>query len=116
MVKSEVRDLFIGKGFQLREVKNPAYTVIERNGETVGCIYDGSVYVAQNYPSINIMNGYKSYQGTPKTRIMFTEEMKAVEEAIEFLLDSPRRIDGEMRDVKLSNVRKYFKEREAKRL
>ena len=45
MVKEEVRDLFIRKGFNLREVKSPDYTVVEHKGETVGCIYDDSVYV-----------------------------------------------------------------------
>ena len=107
MVKNEVRDLFIRKGFELREVKSPDYTVAERNGEVVACIYDDSVYVTQNYPSLN-SNGYRSYAGTPKTNILFTSPMKELEDAIEFLLDSPRRIDEQLRDVKLSNVRKYF--------
>ena len=112
MVKSEVCDLFIRRGFQLREVKSPDYTVAEHRGEVVGCIYDDSVYVTQNYPSLN-SNGYRSYSNTPKTIVMFTRPMTEVEKAIEFLLDSPSRIDKQERDVKLSNVRKYFQEREA---
>ena len=107
MVKSEVRDLFLRKGFHLREVKSPDYTVVEHRGEVVACIFDEEVYVTKNYPSIN-SNGYRSYSNTPKTHIMFTSPMTEVEFAIEFLLDSPRRIDKQQRDVKLSNVRKYF--------
>jgi uncharacterized membrane protein len=34
-----------------------------------------------------------------------------VEDAIEFLLDSPRRIDRAMRDKRVENVRKYFQDR-----
>ena len=110
MVKNDVRDLFIGKGFELEE--KPDYTVVERNGEAVGCIFDDYVSVTQNYPSLN-SNGYRSYAATPKTIVMFTEPMTELEKLIEFLLDSPRRIGEQLRDVKLANVRKYFKEREA---
>ena len=112
MVKSEIRDLFIRKGFELREVKGPDYTVVEHRGEVVGCIYDDSVYVTRNYPSLN-SNGYRSYSNTPKTVVMFTRPMTELEDAIEFLLDSPSRIDKQERDVKLSNVRKYFQDRDA---
>jgi hypothetical protein len=37
--------------------------------------------------------------------------MKMLEDAIEFLLDSPSRIDRETRDEKVENVRKYFDKR-----
>jgi hypothetical protein len=111
MVRDEVRDLFIRKGFNLREVKSPDYTVVEHKGETVGCIYDDSVYVAQNYPSLN-SNGDRSYANTKKTIVMFTLPMTEVEQAIEFLLDSPSRIDRETREQRAENVRKYFKDRE----
>lgn len=111
MVREEVRDLFIRRGFNLREVKSPDYTVVEHKGEAVAFIYDDSVYVANNYPSLNI--GEKSYANTERTVVMFTSPIKMLEEAIDFLLDSPRRIDREMRDERLKNVRKYFKDREA---
>lgn len=117
MVKSEVCDLFIRKGFQLREVKSLDYTVAEHKGEVVACIYDDSVYVTQNYPSLN-SNGYRSYSNTKKTIVMYTRPMSEVEKAIGFLLDSPKRMDKELRDVKLFNIRKYFDEKkeEAERL
>ena len=107
MVREEVRDLFIRRGFNLREVKSPDYTVVEHKGETVGCIYDDSVYVVQNYPSLN-SNEYRSYANTKKTIVMFTMPMTEVEKAIGFLLDSPSRIDRETRDEKVKEVRKYF--------
>lgn len=112
MTREEVRDLFIRKGFNLREVKSPDYTVVEHKGETVGCIYDDSVYVVQNYPSLN-SNEYRSYANTKKTIVMFTMPMSEVEKAIGFLLDSPSRIDRETRDKRVKNVRKYFRDREA---
>lgn len=112
LTKEKVRDLFIRRGFNLREVKSPDYTVVEHKGETVGCIYDDSVYVAQNYPSLN-SNEYRSYANTKKTIVMFTMPMTEVEKAIGFLLDSPSRIDRETREERVENVRKYFEDREA---
>lgn len=108
MTEEEVRDMFIHRGFNLREVRSPDYTVVEHKGETVGCIYDDSVYVAQNYPSLN-SNEYRSYANTKKTIVMFTMPMTELEKAIGFLLDSPSRLDRETRDKKAENVRKYFK-------
>lgn len=110
MKKEEVRDLFILRGFNLREVRSPDYTVVEHKGETVGCIYDDSVYIAQNYPSLN-SNEYRSYANTKKTILMFTMSMTDVEKAIEFLLDSPSRLDRERREEKVKAVRKYFDKR-----
>lgn len=112
MVREEVRDLFIRRGFNLREVRSPDYTVVEHKGEVVGCIYDDSVYVVQNYPSLN-SNEYRSYANTKKTIVMFTMPMTEVEKAIGFLLDSPSRIDRETREERVENVRKYFEDREA---
>lgn len=110
MVREEVRDLFIRRGFNLREVRSPDYTVVEHKGETVGCIYDDSVYIAQNYPSLN-PNEYRSYANTKKTTLSFTKTISEVEKAIGFLLDSPSRIDRETRDERVENVRKYFDRR-----
>ena len=110
MVREEVRDLFIRRGFNLREVKSPDYTVVERNGETVGCIYDEEVYIARNYPSLNPGQS-QAYADTPKTTIPFISAMGMLEQAIDFLLDSPSRIDRETRDEKVENVRKYFDKR-----
>jgi hypothetical protein len=110
MVKEEVRDVFIRRGFNLREVKSPDYTVVEHKGETVGCIYDDSVYVAENYPSLNPPDS-QSYANTKRTIVSFKKPLKMVEDAIEFLLDSPSRIDRETRDEKVENVRKYFEKR-----
>lgn len=107
MTREKVRDLFIRKGFDLREVKSPDYTVVEHKGETVGVIYDDSVYVASNYPSLNPGTS-KAYADTPKTILMFTRPMTEVEKAIGFLLDSPKRIDRETRDKRVENIRKYF--------
>ena len=112
MVKEEVRDLFIRRGFNLREVRSPDYTVVERNDETVGCIYDDSVYVANNYPSLN-PSRWRTYANTQKTTITFISPMRLLEEAIDFLLDSPNRIDRETRDERVENVRKYFQDRGA---
>lgn len=110
MTREEVRDLFIRKGFNLREVRSPDYTVVEHRGETVGCIYDDSVYVAQNYPSLD-SNEYRSYENTKKTIVMFTLPMTELEKAIGFLLDSPRRLDRETRDKRVENIRKYFQDK-----
>ena len=110
MTREDVCDVFIRRGFNLREVKSPDYTVVERNGETVGVIYDDEVYIADNYPSLTPGQS-QSYADTPKTIIMFTKPMSEVEKAIEFLLDSPRRIDRETREERVKAVRKYFKER-----
>ena len=107
LTKEKVRDVFIRRGFNLREVKSPDYTVVEHKGETVGCIYDDSVYVVQNYPSLN-SNEYRSYANTKKTTILFISAMGKLEEAIDFLLHSPSRIDRETRDERVENVRKYF--------
>lgn len=115
MTRDYVCDKFISRGFNLREVKSPDYTVIEHNGEPVGCIYDDSVYVAQNYPSLNHGTS-QEYADTPKTIVMFTHPIKMVEQAIDFLLDSPSRIDKETREKRIKNIRKYFQERELKRL
>lgn len=117
MTREEVRDLFIRRGFNLREVRSPDYTVVEHKGETVGVIYDEEVYVVQNYPSLN-SNQYRSYANTKKTIISFTKPISEVEKAIGFLLDSPSRIDRETRDKRVENVRKYFdrKKDEAERL
>lgn len=102
--------MFIRRGFNVREVRSPDYTVVEHNGEPVGCIYDDSVYVASNYPSLNI-DKPQTYADTNKTIIMFTKPIKTLEDAIGFLFDSPRRIDKEMRDKRIANVRKYFDDR-----
>lgn len=110
MTREEVRDLFIRRGFNLREVKSPDYTVVEHKGETVGCIYDDSVYVVQNYPSLN-PSRWRTYANTQKTTITFISPMGLLEEAIDFLLDSPSRMDQEARDEKVENVRKYFDKR-----
>ena len=109
MTREEVRDLLIRKGFNLREVMSPDYTVVEHKGEVVGFIYDDSVYVAKNYPSLNM--GEKSYLNTERTDVMFTSPIETLEDAIDFLLDSPRRLDREMRDKRVENVRKYFQDR-----
>ncbi len=110
MTKDEVRDMFISRGFNVREVRSPDYTVIEHNGEPVGCIYDDSVYVAQNYPSLNPGTS-QAYADTPKTIIMFTMAAGMVEQAIDFLLDSPSRIDKETREKRIKEIRKYFDDR-----
>lgn len=110
LTRDKVRDMFIRRGFNVREVRSPDYTVIEHNGEPVGCIYDDSVYVAQNYPSLNPGTS-QEYAYTPKTIIMFTMAAGMVEQAIDFLLDSPSRIDKEMRDKRKANIRKYFDDR-----
>jgi hypothetical protein len=109
MRREEIRDLFIRKGFNLREVSSQDYTLVERNGETVGCIYEDSVYVAHNYPSLNTR--WRTYANTQKTVVLFMRPMKMLEDAIEFLLDSPSRLDREMRDQRVENVRKYFEGR-----
>lgn len=114
MVKEDVRDVFIRRGFNLREVKSPDYTVVERNGETVGCIYDEEVYIADNYPSLN-PGQWKGYADTPKTILSFTKPISEVEKAIEFLLDSPRRIDREMREKRITDIKKYFDTRKERR-
>lgn len=110
MTREEVRDLFIRRGFNLREVKSLDYTVVERNDETVGVIYDEGVYIAHNYPSLNPAQ-CKGYADTPKTILSFTKPLFEVEKAIGFLLDSPSRIDKETRDKMVENVRKYFQEK-----
>lgn len=110
MVREDVRDLFIRRGFNLREVKSPDYTVVERNGETVGVIYDDEVYIADNYPSLTPGQS-QAYADTPKTIVMFTKPISEVEKAIDFLLDSPNRIDRETRDVRVAKIREYFNRR-----
>lgn len=110
LTKEKVRDVFIGRGFNLREVKSPDYTVVEHKGETVACIYDEEVYIAQNYPSLNPGQS-QAYADTPKTIIRFISAMGMLEQAIDFLLDSPSRIDRETRDKRVENVRKYFDRR-----
>ena len=110
VTKENVCDLFIRRGFNLREVRSPDYTVVEHKGETVGCIYDEEVYIARNYPSLNPGQS-QAYADTPKTTIPFISAMGKLEEAIDFLLDSPSRIDRETRDKKVENVRKYFDKR-----
>lgn len=111
MRREEIRDLFIRNGFNLREVRSPDYTVVERNGETVGCIYEDSVNVAHNYPSLNPNARWRTYANTQKTVVLFMSPMKMLEDAIEFLLDSPNRMDREMRDQRVENVRKYFEDK-----
>ena len=107
MVRKDVRDVFIRRGFNLREVRSPDYTVVEHKGETVGCIYDEEVYIARNYPSLNPGQSH-DYADTPKTIIRFISAKRMLEQAIDFLLDSPSRIDRETRDERVENVRKYF--------
>ena len=109
MTREEVRDLFIRKGFNLREVRSPDYTVVEHRGETVAFIYDEEVYIADNYPSLNM--GEKSYANTTRSNVKFTKDLKTLEDAIDFLLDSPRRLDRETRDKKVENIRKYFQDK-----
>lgn len=89
-------------------------------GELVGWSYDNIIYLqpvlpslvdmgilAQNYPYLNPGTS-QAYADTPKTIIMFTKPIKLLEDAIGFLLDSPSRIDKEIRDKRIENVRKYF--------
>lgn len=110
MTREEVRDMFIRKGFNLREVRSPDYTVVEHRGETVGTIWEDSVNISNNYPSLG-PSRWGSYANTPDTCVVFTSPMKILEDAIDFLLDSPRRIDRETRDNRVENVRKYFNTR-----
>lgn len=114
-IKEQIRHILQSRGLTLREVKSPDYTVIEHNGETVGIIYDDGVHIAQNYPSLNIGQS-KSYKDTPKTIVMNTRPTSMLEDAIDFLFDSPKRIDREMRVERVENMKKYFdqKEMEAK--
>ena len=114
MTRTDICDLLIRRGFSLRDVRNSEYeyTVIERNGEEVGRIWEDSVNIAYNYPSINPSKP-RTYANTDQQSILFMSPMKMLEDAIEFLLDSPRRIDREMRYEKVKNVRKYFQDRGA---
>lgn len=114
-IKEQIRHILQSRGLTLREVKSPDYTVIEHNGETVGIIYEDGVHIAQNYPSLNVGKS-KSYEDTPKTIVMNTRPTSMLEDAIDFLFDSPKRIDRELRVKRLENMKKYFdrKEMEAK--
>ena len=112
LTREKVRDVFIRRGFNLREVRSPDYTVVEHKGETVGIIYDEEVYIARNYPSLNLGQS-QAYADTPKTTITFISAMGMLEQAIDFLLDSPSRMDRETREKKVKAVRKYFQDRVA---
>jgi hypothetical protein len=108
--------MLISRGFHLRDVRAEdfEYTAIDHNGEQVGAIWEDSVNIAHNYPSINPSQP-RTYANTDQQSILFMSPMKMLEDAIEFLLDSPSRLDREMRDQRVENVRKYFDTRKERR-
>ena len=116
MTRTEIYDMLIRRGFKLRDVRAEdfEYTAIDHNGEQVGAIWEDSVNIAKNYPSLS-PSRFGSYANTDQQSILFMSPMKMLEDAIDFLFDSPRRIDREMREKRIENVRKYFDTRKERR-
>ena len=94
-------------GFSFKAVKSPDYFVLYHRGEVVGTLYDNDLYLAKQYPSLNVEGNY--YADAPKDKIEFNiaSEHRIIQ-AIEYLFDSPRRVPEERRQQRVENLRKYF--------
>lgn len=112
MTRDEVIEKLTDSGFSIIEKSSTyKYTVVEHRGEPVGSIYDDSVYLAQYYPSLNPDGVSTFYADAKKTIIMFSHQISELENAIQWLLDSPNRIDIEKRQRRIDTIHRYFDER-----
>lgn len=114
MTAEEVGKKLTDDGFTLRRIDVAGYTIVEHRGEPVGMIYDNYVSIAQYYPSLNPDGVSTYYADAKKTIIMFSHPMSEVDMAIQWLLESPDRIDTEKRKKRIDTIHRYFDERKSK--
>lgn len=108
LTRDEVEEYLVQRGFTLG---NPIHgnPSVYRYGEKVGVLFEDFAYIARYYPSLN--RGTKVFSDTPMSLFMFTSQKSDLVKGIDSLLDSPRMIERDMRNEKLSNVKKYFEEK-----
>lgn len=114
MTAEEVWKKLTDKGFTLRRIDVLGYTIVEHRGEQVACIYDNYVCIAKHYPSINSDGISTSYADADKFVIMFSHPISEVDTAIQWLLESPERIDRVKRKNRIDAIRRYFDERRSR--
>ena len=112
MKAEEVRKRLADNGFTFTDVAG--YSIVQHRGEAVGMIYSDSVYLAQYYPSLNPDGVSTYYADAKKTIIMFSHPMSEVDMAIQWLLESPNRIDSDKRKKRIDTIHRYFNERKFK--
>ena len=114
MTAEEVGKKLTDKGFVLRHIDVAGYTIVEHRGEPVGMLYDTYVSIAQYYPSLNPDGVSTYYADAKKTIIMYSHPMSEVDMAIQWLLESPNRIDTEKRKKRIDIIHRYFDERKSR--
>ena len=111
MTRDDVIQKLTDEGFVLRYVDVAGYTIVEHRGEPVGMLYDTHVCIAKYYPSLNPDGVSTYYADAKKTIIMYSHSMSEVDMAIQWLLESPNRIDTEKRKKRIDTIRRYFDDR-----
>lgn len=111
MARDEAIQKLTDKGFTLTEAETGLFTRIEHRGETVGSLDSDSVRIAKHYPSLNPDGVSTYYADAKKTIVMYSQPMSDLDMAIQWLLESPERIDTEKRKKRIDAIRRYFDER-----
>lgn len=79
-------------------------------GERVGTTYMNEMYMAKTFPHLT----NSTYHFIEKEEIRYVKDFeKILEQAVERLLDSPRRFEEEMRNSRVNEVKRYFSKRRA---
>lgn len=112
MTPEEVRKRLADNGFTFVDVAG--YSIVQHRGEAVGMIYSDSVYLAQYYPSLNPDGVSTFYADAKKTILMFSHPLSELDMAIQWLLESPDRIDTEKRKKRIDTIHRYFDERKSR--
>ena len=117
MTLEEVEKKLIDKGFTVKrtEIKITDEDIVEHRvehrGETVGVLYDTYVCIAKYYPSLNPNGVSTHYTDADKFVIMLSHPISEIDTAIQWLLESPERIDRVKRKNRIDAIRRYFDER-----
>ena len=79
-------------------------------GERVGTTYMNEMFIAKTFPHLT----NSPYHFIDKAEIRYVRDNeKILEQAVERLLDSPRRFEEELRNRRVNAVKRYFSKRRA---
>lgn len=111
MTRDDVIQKLTDEGFTVKRSEITDKDIVEHRGEAVACIYDTHVCIAKYYPSLNPDGVSTHYSCADKFVIMYSHPISEVDMAIQWLLESPDRIDTEKRKKRIDAIRRYFDER-----
>lgn len=113
MTRDDVIQKLTDEGFTVKRSEIADEDIVEHRGEQVACIYDNYVSIAKHYPSLNPDGVSTSYADADKFVIMLSHPISEVDTAIQWLLESPERIDRVKRKKRIDAIRRYFDERKS---